>query len=88
MIACLECDEVVSFTGIKNIIKPKMINRSRSGPTEEVADKFLCQLTKDQMEGLIEMYKLDLEMFQYDVSKYRECAKDPPKINPSNAGVV
>lgn len=69
------------FTGIKDIIKPKMINRSRDGPTKEVANRFLCQLTKDQMEGLIQVYKMDLELFQYDVSKYRECARESPKIH-------
>lgn len=79
---------IIFSSGIKNIIKPKLINRSRSGPTEEVADKFLCQLTKGQMEGLINMYKLDLELFQYDVSKYRACAQDSPKPGPSSSKVV
>lgn len=70
-------------SGINHIIKPKRINRSRDAPTKDVTNKFLCQLSNQQMEGLIQLYKLDLEMFQYDVSNYRECAGASNKTRPA-----
>lgn len=77
---------IIFSSGIKDIIKPKMINRARDGPTKEVASKFLCQLTKEQMEGLIQLYKMDLELFQYDVSKYQQCVRQSDKSNPISRG--
>ncbi|KAK8401468.1 hypothetical protein O3P69_002904 [Scylla paramamosain] len=77
---------IIFSSGIKDIIKPKMINRARDGPTKEVASRFLCQLTKEQMEGLIQMYKMDLELFQYDVSKYQECVRESDKTNLTSLG--
>ncbi|XP_071547882.1 carbohydrate sulfotransferase 11-like [Panulirus ornatus] len=64
---------IIFSAGIEDLIKPKRINRSRNEPTDEVADKFLCQLSQKQMEGLLELYKYDLELFEYDASKYIEC---------------
>lgn len=61
------------FAGIEEVIKPKRINRSRNEPTEEVADKFLCQLSHRQMAGLLELYKYDIELFEYDVTPYIQC---------------
>ncbi|KAK3849200.1 hypothetical protein Pcinc_044034, partial [Petrolisthes cinctipes] len=67
---------IIFTAGINDVIKPKRINRSRDQPTDEVADKFLCQLTKTQMEGLLQLYKYDIELFQYDVDKYVECTRN------------
>nr|XP_045594048.1 carbohydrate sulfotransferase 11-like isoform X2 [Procambarus clarkii] len=66
---------IIFSAGIEDVIKPKRINRSRNEPTEEVADKFLCQLSQKQMEDLLELYKYDIELFEYDVSKYINCTK-------------
>ena len=74
------------MTGIKDIIKPKIINRARDGPTKDVASKFFCQLTKQQMDGVIQMYKMDLELFQYDISKYQKCVRESDKSNPPSRG--
>ncbi|KAK4311224.1 hypothetical protein Pmani_017258, partial [Petrolisthes manimaculis] len=67
---------IIFTAGINDVIKPKRINRSQDQPTDQVADKFLCQLTKTQMEGLLQLYKYDIELFQYDVEKYVECTKN------------
>ncbi|XP_042218724.1 carbohydrate sulfotransferase 11-like isoform X2 [Homarus americanus] len=68
---------IIFSAGIEDVIKPKRINRSRNEPTEEVADKFLCQLSQQQMEELLQLYKFDIELFEYDVSKYRDCTNSP-----------
>ncbi|XP_069971152.1 carbohydrate sulfotransferase 11 [Penaeus vannamei] len=64
---------IIFSAGIEDVIKPKRINRSRNEPTDAVADKFLCQLSQQQMKGLLQLYKYDLELFQYDASKYVNC---------------
>lgn len=64
---------IIFSAGIQDVIKPKRINRSRNEPTNAVADKYLCQLSESQMDGLLKLYRYDIEMFSYDVSKYVNC---------------
>ncbi|XP_066942973.1 carbohydrate sulfotransferase 8-like isoform X1 [Macrobrachium rosenbergii] len=66
---------IIFSAGIQDVIKPKRINRSRNEPTDAVADKFLCQLSPRQMDGLLKLYKYDIELFEYDVSKYVNCTR-------------
>ncbi|XP_068230810.1 carbohydrate sulfotransferase 11-like isoform X2 [Palaemon carinicauda] len=66
---------IIFSAGIHDVIKPKRINRSRNEPTDTVADKFLCQLSPKQMDGLLKLYKYDIELFEYDVSKYVNCTR-------------
>ncbi|XP_076045297.1 carbohydrate sulfotransferase 11-like [Oratosquilla oratoria] len=67
---------VIFTTGIDHIIKPKRINRSRNEPTDAVAANFLCQLTSAQLEGLLQLYKYDMEMFEYEAEEYRNCTRN------------
>ncbi|XP_018019955.1 carbohydrate sulfotransferase 9-like isoform X2 [Hyalella azteca] len=67
---------VIFKSGIEKYIKPKRINRNRNAPTGEVADSFLCQLSTEMMKKLIEIYRVDMELFGYEYEHYLNCTKD------------
>ncbi|CAL4072088.1 unnamed protein product, partial [Meganyctiphanes norvegica] len=66
---------IIFNAGIEHVIIPKRINRSRNGPTDVVAESFLCGLTEAQMSGLMYLFKYDIELFEYDVNKYVNCTR-------------
>ncbi|KAF2353087.1 Sulfotransferase [Trinorchestia longiramus] len=71
---------VIFKSGIEKYIKPKRINRNKTAPTDEVADSFLCQLSTDMMRSLIEIYKMDLELFEYEYQHYLNCTTDQVRL--------
>lgn len=75
---------VIFKSGIEDIIKPKRINRNRSAPTDKVADSFLCQLSRRMMIDLVNMYKYDLELFEYDYSHYINCTTDTVRLGKAS----
>lgn len=64
---------IIFTSGLNKVIKPKIINRSLNGSSEDIAKEFLCQLTDKQFQGLLELYKYDLELFQYESASLRTC---------------
>lgn len=65
---------IIFTSGINNVIKPKTINRSVDVPTSQVAHTYLCQLSQQQFDDLVRLYQYDLQLFQYDVKQFRNCA--------------
>lgn len=66
---------IINLAGIQDIIKLQRINPSETGPVGEVAKDFICQISKTQMDGLLHLYRDDIKLFNYDVSKYVECTR-------------
>ncbi|CAL4172264.1 unnamed protein product, partial [Meganyctiphanes norvegica] len=64
---------IIFSTGIEDLIAPKKINLAHKNPTSSVAQSYLCQLDQTQFTGLNQLYKLDFEIFQYDVKDYENC---------------
>ncbi|XP_042871541.1 carbohydrate sulfotransferase 11-like isoform X2 [Penaeus japonicus] len=67
---------IMHASGIQRLIKPRIINRAQDGSTEDLAEYFLCELTKKQVRALISLYKHDLEMFEYETQRFLDCASD------------
>ncbi len=51
-------------------------NPSREGRAERLRKKYFGQLDKRTVEVLYHKYKLDHELFDYDIEPYRSLAKD------------
>ncbi|KAG7163893.1 Carbohydrate sulfotransferase 11-like 14 [Homarus americanus] len=68
-----DANYIIFTSGINKVIKPKVINRSVGVSTEEAARKLLCQLSASQMDGLLHLYRLDFQLFEYEAESYRTC---------------
>ncbi|XP_042218953.1 carbohydrate sulfotransferase 11-like isoform X2 [Homarus americanus] len=64
---------IIFTSGIQGIVAPRVINRSQDGATSDLADHYLCQLSHDQMTKLIDLYKYDILLFEYDIQRYLDC---------------
>ncbi|KAK7078696.1 hypothetical protein SK128_015279 [Halocaridina rubra] len=64
---------IVYKTGVENIIKSQVLNRANGKSTTDVTEYYICQLTNQQFLDLVDLYKYDIELFDYDIHKYANC---------------
>nr|XP_053647194.1 carbohydrate sulfotransferase 11-like isoform X17 [Cherax quadricarinatus] len=69
-----DANYIINTSKIDGIIQPKVINRSTGETTEALAVKLLCQLSNSQMNALLDLYRVDLLLFDYDASTYLNCS--------------
>jgi hypothetical protein len=55
--------------------RKKNINPARGAPTSQVLEKYFSQLNRDQMNAIYKIYRIDFDMFGYDVDKYFKMIK-------------
>ncbi|XP_071514175.1 carbohydrate sulfotransferase 9-like [Panulirus ornatus] len=70
-----DANHIIFSSGVQEMLSPRTINRSQDGSTALLADHYLCQLSHIQMTQLLQLYKYDIELFEYDVQKYIDCTK-------------
>ncbi|XP_057328516.1 carbohydrate sulfotransferase 11-like [Microplitis mediator] len=75
-------DYLINLANIQNIIGATWKNSSKNQTTETVTRKYFSQLTKVHFSRLIEMFKLDFELFGYSEKKYKTYAKKTNKNVP------
>lgn len=75
---------IIRRAGLENILtlsrhkdRPKMIlNKARDGKnTNDLTKRYYSQLSEKQLRKLYNIYKLDFEMFGYNITKYYEIVK-------------
>lgn len=57
-------------------IEQRWDNPNPSGDTKKLSCEYYSQLTLKQIDALINKYKKDLLLYEYDASEHRKCAKD------------
>ncbi|XP_071514124.1 carbohydrate sulfotransferase 11-like isoform X2 [Panulirus ornatus] len=68
-----DANYVIFTSGIDKVISPKIINRSLGVSTDTLTRQLLCQLLPSQMEALLQLYRLDLQLFDYEAASFRNC---------------
>ncbi|CAL4114623.1 unnamed protein product [Meganyctiphanes norvegica] len=67
---------IIEKTGVSDVIKMAQINKSTDVKKRlEEADALICQLTEEVLLRLIDLYRYDVDLFQYDVTKYINCTR-------------
>jgi hypothetical protein len=64
---------IIRKTGIGDVLsesRRKTINPAKGAPTTQVLEKYFSQLSRDQMNAIYKIYRIDFDMFGYDVNKY------------------
>ena len=56
--------------------KKKIQNKVVGDKIEKVTCDSFSELTREQGENLANIYRYDLEMFEYDGQKYLDCCKE------------
>ncbi len=62
-----QTDEISSIT---------RLHLTQGGKTEDFRAQFYRQIECRQIDGLVEMYKMDLEVFGYDTSLFYELCRN------------
>ncbi|XP_064100663.1 carbohydrate sulfotransferase 11-like [Macrobrachium nipponense] len=66
---------IIYKSGVQDIVRPRVLNKAEGRSSDKLTEYFICQLTEPQLMKLIEVYKYDLEIFDYDVQKYLDCVR-------------
>lgn len=66
---------IIYKSGVQDIIRPRVLNKAEGKSSDKLTEYFICQLKEPQLMKLIEVYKYDLEIFDYDVQKYLDCVR-------------
>ena len=63
---------VMSSSGIGRFATLELKNPTSGGKTEEKRNEFYAGIPCDLLEQLIHLYKMDLDMFDYEVDSFRK----------------
>ncbi|KAJ9587155.1 hypothetical protein L9F63_019321 [Diploptera punctata] len=65
---------VIKVAGLQGLIRPRWRHKTYHEKGEDIANRYFSQLSREEVQKLYELYKLDFELFDYKHEKYLDYA--------------
>lgn len=65
---------VIKSAGLEGLIKPRWTHKTANYQAGEIAKRYFSQLSREELKKLYEKYKLDFELFGYEMDDYLQLA--------------
>ncbi|PSN45929.1 hypothetical protein C0J52_20206 [Blattella germanica] len=67
---------VIKVLGLQGVIRPRWRHKTYHHKGNDISRMYFSQLSKDEVQKLYELYKLDFELFDYSHEKYLDYAAE------------
>jgi len=61
---------LIKKANLNNVIKPEWKNNGKGRNTQDLVSKYYSQLTREQLYGIYQLFRYDLELFDYSSDEY------------------